>query len=176
MGAICRNPSTSSGQWPWSCFWSWWINPGTGRWGGQKQPPLLGAWKDALTTAPHAWRPVQSGGRMQLPSSSGKFISAHGENCFGQQDGKKTAKTGYGGLIFLSCLEIRVALGCSRWYDLQKVIWCLQEAWSVIFFINLACRRGKGTCSDSGFYCCGKPPIKRAKQIRVISLNHRNER
>jgi len=98
-------------------------------------------------------------------------VSARGENCLDQQGGKKTAKTGYGGLIFLSCSEIRVALGCCRWYDPQKVIWCLQGTWSVVLIINLACGWGSRNCSDSGFYWCGKPPIRRAKQTQVISLS-----
>lgn len=73
------------------------MNPGTGGRGGRSQPPL---WvQQQLHPVPgDLYR--EFGGRMQFPSSSGKSMSAHGENCLDQQGGKKTAETGYGGLIF----------------------------------------------------------------------------
>lgn len=51
---------------------------------------------------------------MQFPSASGKSMSARWENCLDQQGGRNQPKRFMVAWFFLSCLEIRVALGCSK--------------------------------------------------------------
>lgn len=156
-----------------SCFWSWWMNPGSGGWRWQSQPslwmqgesmhsPCLEIWTEKLVGKCSSLLPLVN---LCLPLGKTAWISRIGKN-----DPKHVMMAWF----FFSCSEIRVALGCSRCYDLQKMIWCFQGTRSVRLFINLAYKWGSRNGSDSGLYCCLKSPIQRAKQTQVISLTHRN--
>lgn len=59
-----------------------------------------------------------------------------GKTAWISRTGKSDPKHVMMAWFFFSCSEIRVALGCSWCYDLQKVIWCFQGTCSVRLCIN----------------------------------------
>lgn len=133
MGAICRN------------WREWWaaavINPpfGAGGWilavgdeGGRASPhsgcregysccctPCLETWTERLVEKCSSLLPLLN---PCLPLGKTAWIS---------RTGKSEPKDVMVAWFFFSCWEIRVALGCSRCYDLQKMIWCFQGTQSV---------------------------------------------
>lgn len=89
-GAICRNRGVSSD--PQSCFWSRWMNLGTGDEEGRASPHCSRKGCSGNCTPLSGDLYMEFGGRMRFPSSSGKSMSAHGENCLDQQGGKKNSQ------------------------------------------------------------------------------------